>query len=161
MARRAQIWLPWLLITATGNPHPLKGQAQEYDWQAMIEMGPVFTPFQVPPEILNPEELREASEVAEAYIPPGTCSTTRFWFLVGPTGKTHHIQVAESSGDGGRDELALVVASRIRFSPALSQGHPVAVWVNLPVMLQSGECGRDPRPELREARAPSPVAVDW
>lgn len=54
------------------------------------------------------------------------------WVIVGPDGRPHDIKVARSLGMG-LDEKAIEAVKRWRFEPALKDGHPVAVQVNVEV----------------------------
>ncbi len=54
------------------------------------------------------------------------------WIVVGPDGKTHDVRVARTLGMG-LDEKAIEAVREWRFAPAMLDGHPVAVQINVEV----------------------------
>lgn len=96
---------------------------------------PTFTPFTVPPQLLNREEVAAALE--EEYPPlvrdAGIGGTVTVWFFVDEAGTVRNTRVDESSGHQALDEAALRVAARVRFSAALNRDEPVPVWIALPI----------------------------
>jgi len=54
------------------------------------------------------------------------------WIVVGPDGKTHDIRVARTLGMG-LDEKAIEAVREWKFEPAMLDGHPVAVQINVEV----------------------------
>jgi len=54
------------------------------------------------------------------------------WIIVGPDGKTHDIRVARTLGTG-LDEEAIEAVREWKFQPAMLDGHPVAVQINVEV----------------------------
>jgi periplasmic protein TonB len=54
------------------------------------------------------------------------------WVVIGPDGRPRSVRVARSLGMG-LDEKALEAVGKWRFEPALKDGHPVAVQVNIEV----------------------------
>jgi TonB family protein len=97
-----------------------------------------FTPFDVAPVIQNRDELagalrREYSrELREALV----TGRTIVWIQIDMEGSVQDVQINVSSGNAQLDEAALRVARVIRFSPALSQGAVVPVWVSIPIQFQ-------------------------
>ncbi len=78
---------------------------------------PVFTP--------DPEYSEEARKAKYQ----GTCV---LWMIVGSDGKTRDIRVMQTLGLG-LDEKAIEAVKQWRFEPAMKDGHPVAVQVNVEV----------------------------
>jgi len=66
--------------------------------------------------------LRSADMEGEAHI----------WLHVDERGIVSDVRMAKSSGYAQLDRIALQVARCKRFRPALSDGVPVAVWIQLP-----------------------------
>jgi len=78
---------------------------------------PVFTP--------DPEYSEEARKAKYQ----GTCV---LWLIVGPDGKTRDIRVMQTLGLG-LDEKAIEAVKQWKFEPAMKDGNPVAVQVNVEV----------------------------
>jgi periplasmic protein TonB len=78
---------------------------------------PVFTP--------DPEYSEEARKAKYQ----GTCV---LWLVVGPDGKTRDIRVGRTLGLG-LDEKAIEAVKQWKFEPAMKDGKPVAVQVNVEV----------------------------
>ena len=78
--------------------------------------------------------------------------------LVNESGRIDSVAVAEGSGHAGLDSAAVQGALAMEFEPALEDGEPVAVWVDLPVRFAKGsdpaspDSSRpgSPRPEARQ-----------
>ncbi|HXW93559.1 MAG TPA: energy transducer TonB [Terriglobales bacterium] len=71
----------------------------------------------------------EYSEEARKAKYQGTCV---LWMVVGPDGKTRDIKVARTLGLG-LDEKAIEAVKQWKFEPAMKEGTPVAVQVNVEV----------------------------
>jgi TonB family protein len=54
------------------------------------------------------------------------------WLIVGPDGRPRDLRVSRSLGMG-LDERALQAVRQWKFEPALKDGHPVAVQMNVEV----------------------------
>ena len=94
-----------------------------------------FTPFEVPPRILNPEEV---SETLSREYPPllrqaQIGGTVRVWFWIDESGVVRDRQVVETSGHTQLDDAALAVADIMRFSPAQNRDRNVQVGVTFPI----------------------------
>ncbi len=133
--------------TDTGNTAP----------SSVLKVGNGVTP---PRATYRPNP--EYSEDARAAGYQGTCV---LWLVVGPDGKPRDIGVARKLGLG-LDEKAIEAVKNWRFEPALKDGKPVAVQVNVEVSFQlySKENARisklrrkadagDPKAELELSRA--------
>lgn len=123
-----------ILFTA----QPLQAQQPHYDWEWLKRQGPIFTPFQVPPDIANGEHLAKARVQIDDYVVTDSCATTGVWFLIDRNGVTREARVRDSSGDREMDRLALAFASAHVFRPALRDGKPVPVWITMTVDV--GDC---------------------
>jgi TonB family protein len=77
----------------------------------------------------DPEYSKEA--IAENY--GGTCI---LWMVVGPDGKPRNIRVVRTLGLG-LDEKAIEAVKNWRFAPAMMDGKPVAVQINVDVNFHS------------------------
>jgi TonB family protein len=124
--------------------------------------GPTFTPFTVPPRLLNRDEIEQ---VLEANYPPllkaaGTGGTVQLWFHIDETGVVQQTLLASGSGHTSLDEAALRVASRLRFAPALNRDQPARVWVSLPLRFVPGAAaGEDQAPVAATRQASPPNAA--
>lgn len=87
--------------------------------------------------------------------------TTILRVLVNDSGRIDSVAVAEGSGHAGLDSAAVQGALAMEFEPALEDGEPVAVWVDLPVRFAKGS---DPassdssRPDSSRPGSPRPEA---
>lgn len=64
----------------------------------------------------------------------GWQGTARLRILISPQGQVDDVRVATSSGYAELDQAAVEAVRSWRFSPALQNDRPVAVWVTLPVV---------------------------
>jgi periplasmic protein TonB len=107
--------------------------------RAPLSQGPTFTPFEVPPEIRNPTEIRDA--LAAEYPPilrdAGIGGAVVVYFLIDEEGVVAEAQVEQASGHQALDQAAVRVARQFRFSPALNRGEPVPVWVQIPIRFET------------------------
>jgi protein TonB len=105
------------------------------EMKADIAKAPVFTPFTVPPRLLNPDAIREALE--HAYPPllreAGIGGDVLVWFFIDEDGVVVNTELKTSSGYQALDEAALTIAPLMRFTPALNRDRKVKVWVSLPI----------------------------
>jgi TonB family protein len=124
---------------------------------------PRFTPYEVRPELRNAAEIRS---IIEATYPPvlrdaGIGGTAVFWIHVNPEGNVTDTRLRTSSGRFELDEAAKGVMRRLRFAPALNQGEPVAVWIQLPVRYEVAPAEAMESPAsvatVRPDRAPATV----
>ena len=56
--------------------------------------------------------------------------------LVDIDGKVREVRVARSSGMTGLDDAAVAAAYKCTYTPALQNGHPIAVWVSYSVVFE-------------------------
>jgi TonB family protein len=102
---------------------------------------PMFTPYDMAPEVRNVEEVRQAL-VAE--YPPllrdaGVGGTVFLWICVTETGEVANVLVNEEhySGSMQLDQAALRVGRVFEFAPARFRNQPTAVWVSIPTTFQA------------------------
>ena len=114
---------------------------------------PVFTPFTVPPAVKNAEALKARAAELYRQLPAlaPEAKPTRIWFRVDARGAVRAIQLKESSGDRRVDSIAFVLARLFEFEPALNNTTPVAVWVDIPIVL---------RPESNPRQAPGDLLLE-
>ena len=90
--------------------------------------GPAYRVGVSPPKaIYSPDP--EYSETARQAKLQGTCV---LWLVVGPDGKPRDIRVLRTLGLG-LDEKAIEAVKHWRFEPAMKNGKPVAVQINVEV----------------------------
>ncbi len=100
-----------------------------------ISDAPVYTPFEVAPELKNRSAVQSA---LQRYYPSmlkdaGIGGTADVWFFINEAGRVEKFQINRSSGQKQLDEAALRVADIMEFSPALNRDQKVSVWVSLPI----------------------------
>ncbi|HYR08714.1 MAG TPA: energy transducer TonB [Longimicrobium sp.] len=76
---------------------------------------------------LYPPEMRDAGRGGQVSVR----------FIVQPDGRTSHARIVRST-NSAFDMPALDVVRTLRFDPALLNGHPVRVWVELPLQWRVG-----------------------
>ncbi|MBX6365931.1 MAG: energy transducer TonB [Gemmatimonadetes bacterium] len=103
-----------------------------------IEAAPVFTPFSVPPTLVNRGEVTVQLqrlypfELLQARIG----GRVILWFLIDERGEVRKLVLKETSGQPRLDSAAVDVGHAMRFTPALNNGQTVPVWVALPIQFQ-------------------------
>jgi len=99
---------------------------------------PVAIPYTDPPSILNRDEIVVALRDGYPALlrEAGVGGTIRVYFYIDAEGIVRNAVVDQSSGHAPLDDAALRVAEVFRFSPALNQGAPTAVWVSFPITFQ-------------------------
>ena len=113
-------------------PNPPPGSSRE---------SPTFTPYEVAPELRNPQVLVE--RIRELYPQvlreAGVGGTVRVWVFIDRNGEVQQTRVAESSGRPELDTAAEEAMRAARFAPALNRDEKVAVWVQFPITFQPPE----------------------
>lgn len=116
---------------------------------------PVFIPHDVPPRLLNADEVRD---FLQAFYPPvfrdlGLEGRVLLWLYLDERGEVLDTRIHRTSGHRAFDELALAVAALMRFRPASNQGRTTPVWVSLPIRfdLEFAEDGAEPTGRLGAA----------
>jgi protein TonB len=100
---------------------------------------PVFTPYEVAPELRNAAEV---IRVLEREYPAmlrdaGVGGTVVVHFFINEQGIVQNARIDQSSGQTQLDEAALRAALQFRFSPAMNRDAAVPVWVSIPVTFQT------------------------
>lgn len=100
---------------------------------------PAFIPYEVPPKLSNPEEVRE--HLQEAYSEDlredGVEGRVVLWMYVDAEGQVERVRVQHSSGLDALDEAAKQVGLNMEFKPAMNQDRPTAVWVQQPITFET------------------------
>jgi periplasmic protein TonB len=101
-----------------------------------ISRAPVFTPYQVAPELINRAEVQR---VLVRNYPPllrdaGIGGAPTVHFFIDENGRVINRLLNKSSGYPALDEAAMAVAEVMRFTPALNREQKVKVWIELPIV---------------------------
>jgi TonB family protein len=97
-----------------------------------------------PPSLTNETQVQRRLEVEAlaldelGFLPePGAGSLRSvLWIFVGDDGRPAELRVYESSGRIPVDEAAVRIMTNAVFTPARTEGIPVAAWVQIPVRFQ-------------------------
>lgn len=100
---------------------------------------PTFTPTEVRPEYRNRAEIRRAlqREYPATLRDAGIDGRVVMYFLIDEEGMVREFRIGESSEFEAFNDAALRAAGVYRFTPALNQGEPVAVWIQVPITFES------------------------
>jgi len=103
-----------------------------------IAQAGTFTPFTVPPRVLNADEVVRAMrrEYPSVLRDAGIGGAVKVLFSIDAEGRVLRTSIDAGSGYAALDEAALAVADVIRFSPAMNRDLRVAVQVVFPVVFQ-------------------------
>jgi TonB family protein len=132
--RPTPIWIPIAInfdpATSGGGDAP-DGTAAARE----ITPDPSFTPFDVAPQVQNRGEVAAAIrlEYPRALRDAVVSGRTIVWMQVDAAGVVRDVRINESSGRRELDQAALRIARVFRFSPAMSGGEPVPVWITIPI----------------------------
>jgi TonB family protein len=87
------------------------------------------------PRLLNPDGVSRAltRHYPASLYRAGIRPELRVWLFIDERGRVVRRRLSEPSGNCELDRGALEVARTMRFSPALRDGKPVEVWVEIPV----------------------------
>ena len=106
---------------------------------AALAEAPVFTPFDVRPELLNVTDVQAA--LVQNYPPDlrdaGIGGVAVVQMFIDENGELQNAVVFESSGHQSLDQAALAVVREMRFSPAQNRGESVPVWIQQAVTFQT------------------------
>lgn len=100
---------------------------------------PLATPVTIPhdrnPEMKNSSYIADllASEYPAELLGRGIGGKVDMLLYICEKGTVRAAVLEQSSGYDRMDKFALQVAQRMKFDPARSQGHPVGVWMKLPI----------------------------
>ena len=97
--------------------------------------GPVYTPYSAGALLLNRDEI---ADILRDRYPfrmrqQRLGGLTTLWLLIDKSGNPRKAVLHESSGYEVFDSLAIDVVPLMRFSPAVNNGTPRNVWVQLPI----------------------------
>jgi protein TonB len=103
-----------------------------------LSKGPVWTPYEVGPEITNRDQVQRAlvAEYPAILRDAGIGGVVRVWFHIDENGRVQDRRIMEGSGHAQLDDAALQVAEIMRFSPAMNRDKNVAVWVAFPIRFE-------------------------
>ena len=85
------------------------------------------------PSFIETQDLRNAMARARARLV--TDAAAVIWIRVDPSGLPSEVRIHQSSGNERADLLIAEVGELTRFEPAMQDGRPSAVWIQLPVLL--------------------------
>ena len=96
---------------------------------------PTATPYTVPPNLINEEEVQQAidDEYPAMLRNAGIGGTVHVQVFVDSAGVVQNTVVGRSSEREVLDDAALRAARVMRFTPALDQTTPVPVWIAIPI----------------------------
>jgi TonB family protein len=99
---------------------------------------PVFTPFEVRPELRNRSEVARALQANYPSMlrDAGIGGTAGVWVFIDEEGTVRQARINNSSGHPDLDAAAEMIAREMRFSPALNRGERVGVWIQIPITFQ-------------------------
>jgi protein TonB len=111
--------------------------------EQLADGAPVFTPYTLPPELTNRDEVRRAllREYPLGLQNMGIGGQVLLWFLIDEAGHALRWELKKSSGYRSLDRAALKVAKQMRFRPAQNYDHTVPVWVVMPIMFRVEDVG--------------------
>jgi TonB family protein len=114
-------------------------QAADADWAAPGTDGWRPGSFSTPPALRNLEEISRALALAYPIRQrdAGMGGAVTMWFFIDEEGEVVKRLIRTSSGDCDFDRAALEVARKMRFRPALLDGKPTKVWVDMPIVFKS------------------------
>jgi TonB family protein len=118
------VFVTWQIAAAQTQPPADTGSSGPTAAGDVLKVGGSVSPPRV---TYAPDP--EYSEEARRDKFQGTCV---LWLVVGPDGMPHNIKVARALGHG-LDEKAIEAVRQWKFQPALKNGEPVAVQVNVEV----------------------------
>lgn len=92
----------------------------------------------IPPQMLDREGAEQMlqDEYPDALQLSQIGGVVRLRMRVDEQGRVSESSVIESSGFESLDRVAVRVAPRFRFVPALQSGQPIALWIEFPVLFQ-------------------------
>lgn len=104
--------------------------------KSSLEDQPVFTPYEVKPELKNGKDLQKMLERSypAVYRNAGIGGRVVLWVFIDEQGEVRNTKVVSSSGYGDLDVVAQgILRDNARFSPAFNRDERVPVWIQMPV----------------------------
>lgn len=100
---------------------------------------PVLVPHDIPPRLVNVDEVRAILEAGFAPTSDGPAAEPLvvLWLYVDRAGDVRKLQLRRSSGRSLLDRLAQDAARAMKFRPALYKGRTVAVWIMQPIRFRT------------------------
>ncbi len=101
---------------------------------------PTFIPYDTPPRLLNPDEIKKA--LARLYPDrlreAGVEGSVILWIFIDPTGEVRKSQVQSGSGYDAMDSVAQQIVGQMRFTPAKNRDKTTPVWVAQRIAFEIG-----------------------
>ncbi len=101
---------------------------------------PTFIPYDTPPRLLNPDEIRKA--LARLYPDrlreAGVEGAVVLWIFIDSRGEVRKSHVQSGSGYDAMDKVAQEIVGRMRFTPAKNRDKTTPVWVAQRVAFEVG-----------------------
>ena len=101
---------------------------------------PTFIPYDMPPRLLNPDEIRTA--LARLYPDrlreAGIEGSVVLWIFIDSKGEVRKSQVQTGSGYDAMDRVAQEIVERMRFAPAKNRDKTTPVWVAQKITFEVG-----------------------
>lgn len=121
-------------VTFEESPIPKLPPPPTIEKDTAIVSAPKFTPYSVRPEVKNRDEIeRLLKRSYKIFAELGIEGTVMLWFYIDEKGNPREWLVAKSSGYSQLDEMALRLAPRFKFRPALNLDKSVPVWIQIPI----------------------------
>jgi TonB family protein len=100
---------------------------------------PIATPYDVPPQVRNLSQVRQAldREYPIGLRAARISGRVEVWFYIDEQGTVERFQVGTGSGNRALDQAALEVARVFQFTPARRGGQAIAVWVPVVIPFES------------------------
>lgn len=125
-------------LTTDGDEGP---RDSSWTFRIVLDIGgtPAFTvarPVYCTPRLRNEEQVRAKLNALinlHGLEISGPQQSTLLWIMPGEGGKPKRIQVTRSSGNPALDQVAQRAALDALFDPAIADGHPLEVWVSIPI----------------------------
>lgn len=130
---------PELTVTPTTlEAHPIAGLVPPPTVERQLAERPTYIPYEVPPKLLNRQEIEE--RLLDAYPPKlrgsGIAGFLLVWAYVDERGAVTQALIRASSGHPAMDSAAIGVVRAMEFAPALNRDRPTGVWVAQTVSLK-------------------------
>jgi TonB family protein len=103
---------------------------------SVLEEQPVFTPYEVKPELRNGPEMRKLLEhqYPRLFRDAGIGGKVVLWVLIDEQGEVRNTKVVTSTGYPELDGVAeRLLRESARFTPAYNRDQRVPVWIQIPI----------------------------